>query len=155
MPTPTIDPQLLRDIQSSEGCKLTAYRDTRGLWTIGYGHLLRQDIDWTGHTIAQAVADELLQQDIADALYKAEGESIWPDLDTDCRQNAVIELAFNMGEKHWEEFKQCWAAIKARNWLAASEQLLESAWAKEVGPTRSGRIAAYILRGTYSPPTAP
>lgn len=151
----TIDLRLLRDVQSGEGCKLTAYRDTKGLWTTGWGHLLDQTIDWTGHTITQAVADELLQQDIADAKLHAQGESIWAFLDTDTRQNAIVELAFNMGEKHWEEFKQTWGYIRAKNWASAAQGLLESAWAKEVGHTRSGRIASYILRGTYSPPTAP
>lgn len=150
----TIDPQLLADIKSGEGCKLTAYRDTEGLWTIGYGHLLDQSVDWTGHTTTQAVADKLLLSDILDALHQAQNEPIWVFFNTPCRQNAVTELVFNMGEKHWETFKLCWGAIHVGNWLTVSEQLLESAWAKEVGPTRAGRIASYLLRGMYTPPSA-
>ena len=49
-------------IKECEGCRLTAYKDAVGVWTIGYGHTtnVRQ-----GDKITQAEADALLVKDIA------------------------------------------------------------------------------------------
>ena len=51
-------------IKEFEGCRLTAYRDVRGIWTIGWGH--------TGHVqpgqcIDQATADDWLSADLETA----------------------------------------------------------------------------------------
>lgn len=143
-----MDTRLQADIQGAEGCKLTAYRDTRGLWTIGYGHLLDQSIDWTGHTITQAVADELLAKDIAEAQAHAEKLPEYAE-QTDCRENAITELVFNMGLSHWLGFIHCREAIQAKSWQEAHDELLDSAWAIQVGKTRSERLAGYLYSGSY------
>jgi lysozyme len=49
--------------ESFEGCKLTAYQDVRGIWTIGFGHTgtaVHPSLTWT-----QAQADAQLSADIA------------------------------------------------------------------------------------------
>ena len=51
-------------LQTFEGCKLSAYRDVGGVWTIGYGHT-RGVTD--GLTCLQAQADAWLAEDIAPA----------------------------------------------------------------------------------------
>src|SRR6266576_6640453 len=62
----------LAAIERREGTRLTAYRDTAGLWTIGCGHLLtKSDLssgkllgeDWRDG-ISQAVCDQQLRADL-------------------------------------------------------------------------------------------
>ena len=53
----------LKLVKEFEGCRLTAYKDAVGVWTIGYGHTA-SDVK-PGMTITQAKADSLLQQDLA------------------------------------------------------------------------------------------
>lgn len=142
------DPRLEADVRSAEGCRLTAYRDTKGLWTIGWGHLLDQSKDWTGTTWTQQYADTILEQDIAKAVASAQTLQEYPYLDTPCRQNAVCELVFNMGSK-WKLFVKCRAAIARGDWQVAHDQLLNSAWDQEVGKTRANRVAQYLLIGQY------
>jgi GH24 family phage-related lysozyme (muramidase) len=48
-------------IKSFEGCRLTAYKDAVGVWTIGWGHTAGVR---SGMTITQAQADEYLKQDL-------------------------------------------------------------------------------------------
>ena len=50
-----------------EGCRLTAYQDSGGVWTIGHGHTGRVGgvLITKGLTISQAQADALLVQDQA------------------------------------------------------------------------------------------
>lgn len=49
-------------IKSFEGCRLTAYVDTSGVLTIGYGHTGGVT---KGQTVTQAQADEMLKKDLA------------------------------------------------------------------------------------------
>jgi lysozyme len=48
-------------IEQFEDCELTAYQDTGGVWTIGFGHT---EGVHEGETITQAEADALLQEDV-------------------------------------------------------------------------------------------
>ena len=52
----------LNTIKQFEGCRLTAYQDVKGVWTIGYGHTGGV---YYGQTITQAEADTLFRQDLA------------------------------------------------------------------------------------------
>lgn len=143
------DPRLLADIQGAESCVLTAYKDSRGFWTIGWGHLLDQSKDWTGHTWTQAQADAQLTIDIDNAALDAENLPEWRCLDTDCRRNAAIELVFNMGVFTWHKFTRTRAAIQIRDWPTVHAELLASAWAGEVHAKRANRLANYLLTGVY------
>jgi lysozyme len=157
--TDLLDLRLVHDISAAEGCRLVAYKDSRGFWTIGWGHLIPdQTKDWTGLTWTQPYADMMRDQDIGAAVDWAKLQQEYPSLDTPCRQNALCELIFNMGRKKWAGFVKCRAAIVRQDWQAAHDQLLfvdpttkvASPWATEVGPLRSARIANYLLTGQYS-----
>lgn len=141
-------PALVSAIKSAEGCRLVAYRDSVGLWTIGYGHLLDQSKDWTGYTITQAQAEALLEADMRTASL---GVSSLPEargIDP-VRFEALLELVFNLGSKRWSLFTHCRAAIADRDWQRAHDELLNSKWAGQVGTVRSNRIASLLLTGCY------
>jgi len=155
------DPRLLADVKSAEGCRLTAYKDSRGLWTAGWGHKLDQHFTWTGHTFTQSEADAYLAADLDNAMVQAKTLSEWVYLNTPCRENALTELVFNMGFGAWLEFRRTRAAIKQQRWQDAHDGLLDSVWAREVQPHgildpdgkelpgRATRLAGYLLTGQY------
>jgi lysozyme len=146
-----IDPRLRADVAKAEGCRLTAYRDSLGYFTIGYGHLLVPiDHDWTGETCTQEQADAWLTDDLGKAAADAQSLPDWAALDTAARENAVIELVFNLGLHKWEQFMKTRDAIQEQDWPTAAAQLLQSRWAAQVGAVRSQRIHDYILTGAYS-----
>ncbi len=144
-----IDPNLQNDVEGSERCILHSYLDSLGRWTIGWGHLILPPppsdpgLIWT-----QAQADAQLLADLESAGVYAAATPEWQYLDTPCRQNAVIELSFNMRNK-WMLFVNCRAAIRQQNWKEAHDQLLSSLWACQVHATRATRIAGYLLTGQY------
>lgn len=145
-----MDPRLLNDIRAAESCKLVAYRDSRGFWTNGWGHKYPdQTRDWTGDTWTQAQADQQLANDVAAAHRQCLQLLEWPALDTDCRQNAVTELVYNMGFTKWLGFVKTRQAIRAQNWQTAHDELLDSDWESEVHATRADRLANYLLTGAY------
>lgn len=77
-------------IRQWEGCKLTAYKDGGGVWTIGVGHT--GDVK-PGQTISQFEADELLKMDLED--HSIEHMLTVPT--KDCEYDAMSSLAFNIG----------------------------------------------------------
>ncbi len=79
-------------IKEFEGCRLEAYQDSVGVWTIGYGHIKTAR---KGMVITQCQADALLVQDVADHerfihLY------IYTDLEQH-QFDALSSFVFNLG----------------------------------------------------------
>lgn len=145
---PRIDPRLAADLDKAESNKLTAYKDSLGLWTIGRGHLLPRGIDYTGHTINADASDSYFIADMLAATAMARALAEWVKMDTDCRRNALIEICFNMGSK-WRTFIRARAAAQLQDWQTMASELLNSLWATQVGKARSTRLADYFLTGLY------
>lgn len=129
-------------VSEQEGLRLTAYRDTRGLWTVGYGHLLGEGRDWTGYTISQGQADNWLEEDMASARIIAKGFPHFMEL-SDVRQAVLISVSYQLGSKplHWPVFMQ---ALRDMDYAAASEAGLDSLWYQQT-PSRA-RLEMDMLR---------
>ena len=84
-------------IKQFEGCRLTAYQCSAGVWTIGYGHTAGV---YKGMKITQAQADAFLKQDIAKFEKYINNPSYVPFTDK-LNQNqfdALVSFAFNLGQ---------------------------------------------------------
>jgi lysozyme len=83
-------------LRDREDCRLSAYRDGGGVWTIGVGHT-GPDVH-EGQTITQFEADELLRMDLED-------HDISPLLGnaktSQAQFDAMTSLAFNIGLEHF------------------------------------------------------
>lgn len=154
---PSIDRRLAIDLDASENDELVAYLDSLGNWTCGRGHLMPRSApgrSWKGFTIPQSTSDRWFNTDIMNAMKFAQKWGEFASCDTPCRQNALYELAFNMGGK-WEKWGPTRAAITAKEWQTVHDHLLASLWAREVQPHgfdkpgRATRIANYFLTGEY------
>ena len=88
-----ISEQGLELIKSSEGCELTAYQDSVGVWTIGFGHT---GSDVTPHTVwTQDQADKALQNDL-ETVYKCIANSVKVEM-TQGQFDALCSFVFNLG----------------------------------------------------------
>lgn len=81
-------------IHEFEGCKLKAYQDPGGIWTIGWGHVgpeVHQGLIWT-----QDQADEAMQ---ADMIHKGVGVTslINGSPTTQNQFDALTDFAYNLG----------------------------------------------------------
>lgn len=83
-------------IRSFEGCRLHAYRDSAGYWTIGWGHLLTKDraADLGALTWTQAAADATLHDDLVPVI--AAVRRLVPIL-TAGQEGALRSFTFNLG----------------------------------------------------------
>jgi GH24 family phage-related lysozyme (muramidase) len=85
-------------IKQWEGCKLTAYQDGGGVWTIGYGTTAAAGLGikpTKGMTITQERAEELLRQGVDKFAAKVD-ELITAKVNQNQR-GAIVSLAYNIG----------------------------------------------------------
>lgn len=88
-------------ISKFEGCRLQAYQDVGGKWTIGYGHLITdQENHLMSDSITQAQADEILEHDILTRANLLDIELPHPILYSTPHYFAPLtSLMFNIGKK--------------------------------------------------------
>jgi len=125
MPTDTI----LNDIRRHEGFSDRVYLDTVGVPTGGYGHAFH-----VGTEIPVYVAEALLWLDYRVALndYQRIKKHLRLDLST-VREGVLINMIFNLGRPRFMKFKKFLKALQEKNYKKASEEMLNSRWASQVG----------------------
>lgn len=114
-------------IMRFEGCRLTAYQDVRGVWTIGWGetHGVHEGMVWT-----QPQADAVLRNRVAQFLlgvYKR-APMLW--LEPPERAAACGSLAYNIGLGAFNA-STVKRKTNAGEWLAAANAFL--LWSKAGG----------------------
>jgi lysozyme len=129
-------------IKKHEGLRLEAYKDMLGFWTIGYGHKLEEYIA----PITEVEADIWLSEDIVTAVHGA--LRLWSQLYnfTANRQNALIDLVFNIGVGGVQKFVHMLMAIQEGDWNRAALELQNSLWFKQVG-ARGPELVSMLRNG--------
>ena len=119
-----LEDQLIRH----EGLVLDIYKDSVGIWTIGVG----RNLEPVGLR-SEAEARYLLRSDIV--AIRAELEKAIPwigDLD-EVRQRCLMDMAFNLGVAGLMKFEKTLRLIAQGNLSGASQEMLRSKWADQVG----------------------
>lgn len=136
--------QVVHDLRRHEGCRLSPYRDTEGVWTIGYGHT--EGVTKDSDPISQAQADRWLIEDTHKALADArKAVSNFDELD-DVRKGVLVNMAFNLGLTRLRGFRKTLAAIENKQFNVAALEMLDSKWAAQVGQ-RARELASRMATG--------
>jgi lysozyme len=132
--------KLEQDLIRDEGYRYDAYRDTEGNWTIGVGHLVGGGSEPRIRSLTDDEIVAFLKYDIA--LAEARCRSyfpVWTLMDS-VRQDALINMAFNLGGRLGAFRKMIEAVNRAMNtlaneqyWLDAGREMMDSVWSKQVG----------------------
>ena len=133
----------LEQLKIDEGCRLTAYQDTVGVWTIGYGHTGGVK---KGDKITQKEAEEFLLEDTLEAARDASTLPVGFDGLNAVRQAVLINMTFNLGLTRLLNFKRFLAAVQVRDFDTAALEMLDSKWAGQVGQ-RAIRLAKLMKQG--------
>lgn len=133
--------QLRRD----EGLKLTAYRDTRGFLTIGYGRLIDSR---KGGGITAEEALHLLSNDIALRQRLILHHLPWSATLDEARQGVLLNMAFQLGVPGLLRFKRMLRACADQHFADAAEEMRQSEWAKQT-PQRCRRLATQMETGEW------
>lgn len=133
--------ELIRD----EGLKLSSYQDTLGFWTIGVGHLLGKSTDFANLTWTKDQCLCQLNEDVHKAVALVSTLPAYSMCNTDARQRALVNMAFQMGGKLLT-FTTFLSLIQQQKWHEAGEDLRTTLWAKQT-PVRASRIINMIETG--------
>ena len=140
--------QILKDLRRHEGCRLSVYKDSVGVWTIGYGHT--KGITKDTKPITQDKAEEYLREDLLVAWEAA--KRVFPELPTldKVRQTVIINMSFNLGEAGLRKFVGTLKHLEARQYSEAAIHMLKSLWAAQVGQ-RATELAKRMSTGKIEP----
>lgn len=136
---------LFQELERDEGLRLKPYRDTVGKLTIGIG----RNLDDVG--ISAEEARYLLGNDVARSAADLDRHlPFWRDLGP-VRQRVLANMAFNMGIRRLLTFKYTLLMVEHGDWEKASQGMLSSLWARQVGP-RAVRLAEMMRTGLEPQP---
>ena len=116
------------------------YTDTEGIPTVGIGHNMQRPL-------SDKAVDQIFADDLLDATVEAQKLDCFAHLDP-VRQDVLIDMVFNMGLPRVQGFKKMLAALAVSDWFSASQEMLTSRWASQVG-NRAIELAGMIKTGAY------
>lgn len=128
-------------IRRYEGFSVMPYQCPGGHWTIGYGHNLEGGI-------SKEAAEFILQEDIARCVREVQQSFSWWYSLTPARQFVLVDMVFNMGLSGVKKFKKMLAACAAGEYEKAAAEMLDSAWARQVG-RRALQDAEMMKKGQF------
>jgi len=131
-------------LEHDEGCVYEVYLDHLGKETCGIGHLIvpfDKEFGWpVGAPVSEERVAELFKQDVTVSINDAKWlVRDFDDLPEDA-QVTIASLCFQLGRSRYSKFVKHLAAIEARNWKAAADQLRDSKLYKQT-PNRTERHA--------------
>lgn len=133
--------RLIAMLQRHEGLRLKPYKCTAGKLSIGYG----RNLDDMG--ISEVEAMVLLRHDIEQCYQELNVFSWFADLDQ-VRQEALVDMLFNLGLPTFLEFKKTLKFVAEGKYSQAAEEMLRSKWANQVGD-RAKELAYMMDTGCY------
>jgi lysozyme len=120
-------------VKQFEGCRLTAYQDVRGIWTLGYGHTFMVK---PGDTCTQQQADAWLEEDLDEAHHEL--IQVSPGPFAPGAEDALTSFVFNLGVGNYRN-STLHKYVDAGNWAAVKTELLK--WDHS-----GGQVIAGLLR---------
>ena len=133
-------------IKEHEGFRDTVYYDHLGNATVGWGHLVTSDDNFTsGVTYPEEVLEQVFEQDFAKA--KEGADELCQGLPINyIARGVIIEMCFQLGKTGVSKFKKMFAALQTEDYTTASEEMLDSKWYEQT-PVRAKSLS-YIMRSS-------
>ncbi len=149
---------LFDQLARHEGFSRKVYIDTKGNPTVGIGFNLNDQnnkrilakLGITNDNLRKGLTDNQIRSIFDQSLKQAKSDALkfLPNLysyPTNI-QNTVIDMAFNLGLTKLNKFKEFKKSLIAKNYKKASEDMLDSLWAKQVG--RRAQYLASLVRSS-------
>jgi len=114
-------------LKKHEGLRTKPYRDSMGIMTIGYGRNLES------RGITESEAEMMLDNDIKWFTRQLQWELPWFDSKPEIVKTVLVNMSFNLGVGGLLGFKNTLRMIEEGKYNEASESMLKSMWAKQVG----------------------
>ena len=154
--------KLTDQVERHEGFESEAYRDSRGILTVGYGTNLEtlnapRKLSEVGanysmiasgrNVLTQEQASTLMETDLINAVKTA--RRIFPEYDSFPEQVklTIPDMIYNLGEGKFRGFKRAIEAFKTRDFETAADEMKDSRWYDQVG-NRSEYLVNLVREAT-------
>jgi len=135
--------KLQEELENDEGVKYEVYKDHLGYPTFGIGHLILESDPEHGEIDGTAVSEdrvkEAFENDVVGVL--SDCETLYSDFEElpEDAQRIIANMMFNMGRPRLSKFKGMKRGVDARDWNAAADEMIDSAWYRQV-TNRASRL---------------
>jgi len=126
-------------LKRHEGFREKMYKDSVGVWTIGYGLNLEAGITEEEAAYLLDMRVKKIQERLSRSLY------FWDDL-SPVRQEVLINMAYNLGVDGLYKFRTTLRLMGEGKYEEASKQMLNSLWARQV-PNRARELSELFRVG--------
>ena len=126
---------LLKRIKENEGFSEGVYNCSLGYPTIGFGFAIK-DLK-----LSEEISTIILEQKVNELFRKCYDKLEWFAFQPEDVQGVIVEMVFQMGFVGTMKFKKMVGHLKKRNYEGASEEMLDSKWARSDSPNRARRLA--------------
>tara|TARA_R110000823_G_scaffold41370_1_gene109122 strand:+ start:465 stop:914 length:450 start_codon:yes stop_codon:yes gene_type:complete len=142
--------KLIEELIMDEGYKYETYHDHLGFLTLGVGHLVLDTDPEINKPVGTPVSEERIKECLNNDLDIVCEEldrnmSWWRGLDG-ARQRVLANMCFNLGYPRLSKFVKFIAAMQKGDWKKASEEMMDSKWATQVG-NRAVRLQQMVTQG--------
>ena len=136
--------RLVKMLKLHEGVRNHVYVCTAGYETIGVG----RNISESGLGLTDEEINILLMNDIERVKKELSSSFSWfVDLD-EVRQNAIIDMCFNLGLSRLNQFVKALDGMAAKDYDKAAYEFMDSRWSQQVGQ-RAVTVTEMIRTGEY------
>ena len=136
--------ELIEMLRRHEGVRDKVYLCSAGYETIGVGRNISED----GLGLSEDEIDYLLNNDIKRVREELTEEYYWFAGLNDARQDAMIDLSFNLGQTRLRGFVKALEAMSREEFENAADEFMDSRWAEQV-KGRAPEVTEMIRTGEY------
>ena len=136
--SPEARERVFAQLKIDEGVVNEIYLDHLGYPTLGVGHLIVEGDLEHGMNVGTEISEErvrtLFSVDLNTAIDECEilYDDDWQSFPEEV-QEILVNLMFNCGRTRLSKFKNMNAALGERDWIRASEEMVDSLWYRQVG----------------------
>lgn len=128
---------IIEQLKIHEGYKPTVYKCTEGVDTIGVGFAIK-DLN-----LSEEVCELILREKLEVLEGRFESKFDWfKDSPVEVR-NVMLNMAYQLGFRGFCKFKKTIGYLEDAEWEKASEEMLDSKWAKQT-PNRAKELSEII-----------
>jgi len=136
--------ELIGMLKRHEGVRSKVYMCSAGYETIGVG----RNIAESGLGLSEDEIEYLLANDIKRVREELEDNYFWFRALNEARQDAMIDICFNLGLTRLRGFVKALEAMSREQFDIAADEFMDSRWAEQVG-NRAVEVTEIIRTGAH------
>jgi len=128
---------LIESIKKHEGYVGVVYKDSLNVDTIGYGFAIK-DLE-----LDRDICDIILERKIKDLHDRVKNKFKWYGYMPQEIKDVVMEMCYQLGVGGFSKFKKTISFLENKQFKDASEEMLDSLWAKQT-PNRAKELSKRV-----------